>query len=146
MGKILLPLLAVLGGMAVSIQSAVNSRLGKTVGTIEASFVSFVIGTIALAILMPILGKGNVLLASGVPKWQLVGGLLGAFYVFILVFLVPQLGVTTTIVAVMAGQILISAIIDHFGWFGGRQVSFGFDRSIGTILLMAAIYMFFRNS
>ncbi|ALC92981.1 hypothetical protein AM500_23615 [Bacillus sp. FJAT-18017] len=132
--------------MAVSIQSAVNSRLGKTVGTIEASFVSFVIGTIALAILMPILGKGNVLLTFGVPKWQLAGGLLGAFYVFILVTLVPQLGVTATMVAVMAGQILLSAVIDHFGWFGSRQVSFGLDRSIGTILLMAAIYMFFRNS
>ncbi|OCA83358.1 hypothetical protein A8F94_18230 [Bacillus sp. FJAT-27225] len=144
--KVIFPLLALLGGMAVSIQSAVNARLGKSVGTIEASLVSFLVGTIALSIIMPIIGKGNILQAASVPKWQLTGGLLGAFYVFILVFLVPQLGVTTTMVSVMAGQILLSAVIDHFGWFGGKQVFFGTDRLIGVILMIAAIYMFFRKA
>ena len=88
-------LMALAGGLAVGIQAVVNGGLGKKVGTLEASFISFSVGTAALFFVVLFFGKGNLLAVSEVPKSQLIGGLLGAFYVIIMVMTVPKLGVSS---------------------------------------------------
>ena len=62
--KILFPLLAIIGGIAVAIQGQINGGLGKKVGVFEASFVSFAIGTLALLFAVLFFGKGNLLVLS----------------------------------------------------------------------------------
>lgn len=116
--KILFPLLAVLGGITIAIQGQINGGLGKKVGVIEASFISFGIGTLALLFIVLFVGNGNISAIASVPKWQLTGGLLGAIYVIVIVLVVPRIGVAPTLVGVIAGQIIIGAVIDHFGLFG----------------------------
>ncbi len=64
--KILFPLLAIIGGIAVAIQGQINGGLGKKVGVFEASFVSFAIGTLALLFAVLFFGKGNLLVLSAV--------------------------------------------------------------------------------
>jgi bacterial/archaeal transporter family-2 protein len=140
--KWLISLLPLAGGLAVGLQAVINGRLGRRVGTIEASFISFAIGTLALLFLVIFLGKGNLLTAMEVPKWQLIGGLLGAAYVLIMVLVVPKLGVATSMVAVIAGQIIMGAIIDHFGLFGGKQIPLDLKRLIAIVLFFGAIYLF----
>ena len=140
--KWLMSLLPLAGGLAVSLQAVINGRLGRRVGTIEASFISFSIGTLALLFLVIFLGKGNFLAAMVVPKWQLIGGLLGAVYVLIMVLVVPKLGVASTMMAVIAGQIIMGAIIDHFGLFGGKQIPLDLKRIIAIVLFFGAIYLF----
>ena len=115
--KLLLPLLALLGGAAVAFQAQINGGLGKKAGVLEASFISFGIGTLALFFAVLFFGKGNILAISTVPKWQLIGGLLGAFYVIVVILIVPKIGVAPTLIAVIAGQILLGAIIDSFRFF-----------------------------
>ena len=73
--KILFPLLAVLGGITIAIQGQINGGLGKKVGVIEASFISFGIGTLALLFIVLFAGNGNISAIASVPKWQLIGGL-----------------------------------------------------------------------
>ena len=72
-----------LGGAAVAFQVQINGGLGKRTGVLEASFISFGIGTLALFFIVLFFGKGNFMAVSTVPKWQLFGGLLGAFYVIV---------------------------------------------------------------
>ena len=79
---------------------------------------------------------------STVPKWQLFGGLLGAFYVIVTILIVPKLGVAPTLIAVIAGQILLGAIIDHFGLFGGEVKPIDFKKSAAIILLFFSLYLF----
>jgi transporter family-2 protein len=88
-----------------------------------------------------------------VPKWQLTGGLLGAIYVLVMVLAVPKIGVATTIVSVILGQVLISGVIDHFGLFGSKQIPFDWQRGVAAILLGVSLFLiktwrktaFFRN-
>ncbi len=72
-------LLALTAGMAVSVQAGVNGGLGKRVGVLEGAFISFLIGTVVLFLVQLFLGKGELLAMFSVPKWQLTGGILGAF-------------------------------------------------------------------
>ena len=119
--KLIFPLLALIGGMALATQGQINGGLGKKVGVIEGSFISFSIGTLALLFILLFFGSGNISALSTVPKWQLTGGLLGAFYVVVQVIVVPKIGVSASLMAVIAGQIILGAVIDHYGFFGGNR-------------------------
>lgn len=140
--KLLLPLVAVLAGAAMALQGQVNGGLGKKVGVLEASFISFGVGTLALFFLVIFFGSGDVLAVLSVPKWQLIGGLLGAFYVAVSVFIVPRIGVATTFMAVIAGQVILGAIIDHFGLFGGVRIPLDIKKIIAIGLLCISLFMF----
>jgi bacterial/archaeal transporter family-2 protein len=140
--KLIYPLLAIAGGIALGIQAVINGGLGKKVGTMEASFISFFIGTAALFFLVLFWGKGNLLAISEVPKGQLIGGLLGAFYVFIIVLIAPKIGVTATLLSVIGGQLLIGSVIDHFGLFGGHRFPLDAKKIIALLLMFGSIYLF----
>ena len=132
----------ILAGALMSVQAGVNGALGKKVGSIEGAFISFAVGTLALLLLTIFMGKGNILSAFSVPKWQLTGGLLGAVYVFAMVLVVPKIGVGSALIAAIAGQMLMSTLIDHFDVFGGKQVLIDWKRVVALILLGFAIYLF----
>lgn len=140
--KLLFPLLALLGGIAVAFQAQINGGLGKKTGVLEASFISFGVGTLALFFVVLFFGKGNFMAVSTVPKWQLVGGLLGAFYVIVTILVVPKIGVASAFIAVIAGQIIIGAIIDHFGLFGGNPIPIDVKKASAIILLLFSLYLF----
>lgn len=133
---------SIIAGALMSMQAGVNGALGKRVGTVEGAFISFAVGTLALLLLVIFMGKGNILSVFSVPKWQLIGGLLGALYIFIMVLAVPKIGVGSAVVAVIAGQMLASTFIDHFNVFGGRQILIDWKRVVALILLAFALYLF----
>lgn len=143
--KILFPLLAIIGGIAVAIQGQINGGLGKKVGVFEASFVSFAIGTLALLFAVLFFGKGNLLVLSTVPKWQLFGGLLGVIYLTISIFVIPKIGVAATFASIIAGQIIMGAIIDHFGLFGGVRTPIDIQKIGAIMLLFISLYLFNRR-
>ncbi|MFD1708143.1 DMT family transporter [Siminovitchia sediminis] len=135
-------LLSLIGGLAVGMQAAVNGGLGKKVGPIEATFISFCVGTAALFFMVLFWGKGNILAVSEVPKFQLIGGILGAFYLAVVVIAVPKVGVSGALFAVITGQLLISALIDHFGLFGAQQFPLDLKKLIALGLMLGALYLF----
>ncbi len=143
--KLIFPLLALIGGMALATQGQVNGGLGKKVGVIEGSFISFSIGTLALLFILLFFGSGNISALSTVPKWQLTGGLLGAFFVVVQVIVVPKIGVSASLMAVIVGQIILGAVIDHFGLFGGNRFPIDKQKLIAILLLFVSIYLYNRN-
>ncbi|MCR8633845.1 DMT family transporter [Paenibacillus radicis (ex Xue et al. 2023)] len=140
-------LLFIVAGIGLSSQAAINGGLGKTVGALEATFISFLVGTIVLFLFILFFGKGNVLLLFTVPKWQLVGGLIGAAYIAILTFAVPKIGVGVSIISVICGQILMSMLVDHFGWFNGAKFPINGSKIIGVaFLVISLIFLAHGNS
>lgn len=143
--KILFPLLAVIGGMAVAVQGQINGGLGKKVGVIEGAFISFAIGTLALLFILLFFGKGNISTFGSVPKWQLLGGLLGAFFVIVQVLVVPKIGVSASLIAVIVGQIILGAVIDHFGLFGGNRFPIDKQKMLAIVLLLASLFLYIKK-
>ncbi|WP_408007429.1 DMT family transporter [Pseudalkalibacillus sp. A8] len=134
-----------IGGIAVAIQAGVNGGLGKQVGVIEGAFLSFLIGTVTLFLMMIFFGNGNILQAAAVPRWQLLGGVLGAFYVFAMVLAVPKIGVAASLISLIAAQLITSSVIDHFGWLGMKQIPIDGKRILGFCFLIAALFLFTRR-
>ena len=142
MMKLIIAFLALIGGSAVAIQSQINALFSKKVGVLESATVSFMVGAIALFFLAFFFGKGNFFNVFTVPKWQLIGGLLGAFFIVINIFSVNLIGVAATFMAVIIGQILVGAIIDHFGLFGGVAYPMNMTKLIALALMFVGIYLF----
>jgi bacterial/archaeal transporter family-2 protein len=146
MEKYLYIIIAIIGGIAGGLQAPINGALGKRIGGFEGAFVSFVIGTLFLFFVFLFFGKGNVLQMFHVPKWQLLGGLVGAVLVTAIILAVPNLGVAATIFSVIMGQIAISLIIDHFGLFGVQHIPFNWERILGVVLMIGGLLLIFRSS
>ena len=142
MMKLIIAFLALIGGSAVAVQSQINALFSKKVGVLESATVSFMVGALALFFLAFFFGKGNFLNVFTVPKWQLIGGLLGAFFIVINIYSVNLIGVAATFMAVIIGQIFVGAVIDHFGLFGGVAYPMNMTKLIALTLMFVGIYLF----
>ncbi|MCA1029787.1 DMT family transporter [Bacillus timonensis] len=145
MSKLVFILLAIIGGMFGGSQAPINGELGKRIGSFEAAWFSFFIGTLFLTLVTLFLGKGHLLKLFSVPKWNLLGGFSGALLVTCIIIAVPKLGVALTIFAAIIGQITISMIIDHFGLFGIERIPFNWNRFIGLSLMIIALFLIYRD-
>lgn len=95
MGTIMV-LFTLLGGIMLSAQSSVNGTFSRKAGTIEATLLTFITGSIFLAILILFFGEGNVLKILEAPKWQLSAAFLGILYGLFVITAVPKIGVIAT--------------------------------------------------
>lgn len=137
-------LLALLAGTLIALQFGVNAALRGALGSgspFFATLVSYAVGTLVslgcLLALRPTLPLWERVLAA--PWWAWTGGALGVGYVSASVLLAPKLGATRLIVLVVAGQLLASVLLDHFGLIGYAARPFNAWRALGCGLLVAAV-------
>ena len=78
-------------------------------------------------------------------EWYLLlGGALGAAYVFSALVLVSQIGAGAVAAATVTGQLTTSVILDRIGFLGLEQTSFSASRVAGVALLLAGTYLVVR--
>jgi bacterial/archaeal transporter family-2 protein len=139
-------LTAVVGGM-VALQAPINSGLGKAVGNFQAAFVSFLVGTIILAVIAGLArgGLGQISEARSLAPQYLLGGVLGACYVSTILVAVRTLGAGGIVAASIAGQLTMSVIIDQFGLLGIDKDPINAMKAVGVVLLAAGTLLVVRG-
>jgi transporter family-2 protein len=136
--------MALVGGL-IAAQAVINAGLGKATGNIAAALVSFAVGTLALAAIVALAGQsGGVGEAFSVQWYYLLGGLLGAAYVFTALVTVSSIGATGVAAATITGQLAASVVLDRIGFLGLDQEPIGLDRMVGVGLLLAGTYLVIR--
>jgi bacterial/archaeal transporter family-2 protein len=145
--RFLAVLLAAGAGGLVGMQAPINSRLGKSVGSLEAATFSFLLGTVALVLILLVArgGIGGFGHVGRVPWWGLIGGLLGAVYVTVALVAVRTLGASGLTAAVIAGQLVISVVIDRLGLLGVARQGIDVGRIVGIVLLVAGVALVVRR-
>jgi transporter family-2 protein len=137
-------ILAVIAGMMMPTQAAINNKLAVSVDSpILSAFISFAVGTVALFIYILATGipLGNLLAAKNASAIAWTGGILGAFFVASTVALVPRLGVALTFSLIIAGQMLVTLVIDHFGLFGVPVKEANLMRILGVTLITIGVIL-----
>lgn len=135
-------LLAILVGFALPVQAGINAQLRLTLGDpIPTAFASFLVGTLALGVIAlatraPV---PSLRLAAEAPAWHWTGGLLGAVYIAAAVVLAPRLGAATMTASVVAGQMLASLLLDHFGLVGFARQAATPGRMLGAALVVVGV-------
>jgi bacterial/archaeal transporter family-2 protein len=140
-------LLAAVAGISVVVQQALNANLRAALGSAAWSgFISYFVGLACMALLAaalrdPMPAAGAV---ARIPWWAWSGGLFGAIFIALAILLVPQLGAATFIALLVAGQMLASVTLDHFGWLGLAQRPIDLPRVIGVLLLVGGVVLIRR--
>jgi transporter family-2 protein len=138
---LLLPV-ALAAGMAAPTQFAINSQLRQVVGgPVLAAALSFLVGTVILFATPAVLRRSVPELGPimNAPWWMWLGGFLGAFFVCASIVLTPRLGTATTVGLFLAGQVIASIIIDHFGLFGVTVQPASLPRLLGALLVIVGV-------
>ena len=139
-----LALMALIAGSIAPVQVGLNSQLGRHIEhPLLAALVSFLVGTASLIAVMAFTGPGLAAMPKllGAPWFLWLGGLCGAIFVTITIISSPKLGAASTMGLVIAGQMLASVILDHYGlvWFEAHPVSL--IRIFGLILMIVGVVL-----
>jgi len=135
-------------GCMIPLQALINHTLRVSVGSgaVFAAFMNFVVGTLVLAAVCVASGEkwssvSGVFKVATVAPWQLVGGLLGALFVFGTTLLAPRIGVATMLSLIIAGQILASLVFDRLGILGLVERELTTPRMLGAMLIVAGVLL-----
>jgi transporter family-2 protein len=145
MSNLFLLLTIFVAGAAATVQPPINARLAEKVGILESATISFLVGTLLLALVSFSVGRGSFRGIVQVEWWQLTGGLFGAFFVTLTILAVPKLGTGTVMAALIVAQLAAGLVFDHFGLFGMRQIPFDLSRIAGFVLLMVGVALIYRK-
>ncbi|MEX5687633.1 DMT family transporter [Pseudomonas silesiensis] len=146
MNLIILLVVVVAAGAVLSIQAAINGRLGETVGVLRSSLLTFVVGAVLTGLLILFFEPAHAMSLLDVPKWQLGGALFGVVYMMVMVGAVPRVGTAVATVAVIVGQLGMGMLIDHFGWLGNPQIELSGSRVLAMGLLALALLFMYRST
>lgn len=140
--------LALLTGIAITIQAGVNAQLRQALPhPVLAALISFGVGFLALVGFQLITGGAWPTLASlrSLAWWKWTGGLIGAVYVTTVILSVSRIGAANLVSLSVAGQLTAAIILDHYGWLGFTMHSANGWRLLGALFIMVGVLLVVRN-
>ena len=142
--ELLFAFLVLIAGVLAPTQAGVNASLSSYLkNDFLAAFVSFFVGTTALLLYTQLMRFSWPPLSSliKIPWWCWLGGLCGAYLVTTTIAAAPRLGATTMFGFFLAGQLLASLVLDHFGLLGFPEHSINIWRVLGIVLLFCGVLL-----
>jgi len=133
-------------GALLAIQAAANGHLGKVLNsavlaawlTCLVAFISLIIVDLVMKVSI-VKGVSSAVRQTKKNWWIWIGGLLGSSYVMLSAQLVPVIGTEKVIIIALFGQLLVSALIDNFGWFSAVKKTISRLQIWGLVLMLIAI-------
>ena len=143
--KLVFPMmLAIAAGLSLVVQQALNANLRAALNSAAWSgFMSYALGVICMVALALLLQDPlpSVATVSRIPWFSWTGGVFGAIFIGLAIFLIPQLGAATFFALLIAGQMLGSMVFDHFGVLGVPIYNISVIRIAGAALLVAGVVL-----
>jgi len=143
--KYILMVITFFVGAIIPVQAILNARLGRQkMGPLMGALLSFLTGTIILLVLNVIINGSamfNLRTYSTGPWYIWIGGTIGAIFVGYITWINQQQGVALTFALVVSGQIFVSLLIDHYGWFGSAVRTITLEKIIGAVLIVGGIIL-----
>ncbi|WML34979.1 DMT family transporter [Clostridium sp. OS1-26] len=136
-------ILAITAGIFLSIMITLNGLLSNYLNVFEISFIVHIIGVILLVIYIKLVKKQSI--EFGKESFLLYSaGILGVILVSANSLSFKLVGATLTIALSLLGQIVISALVDHFGFFGVKKVKFKVQRLPVFMIIFIGLYLIIK--
>lgn len=133
-------LIGVMGGVAIGVQSPLASMISQRLGVLESVFIVHLGG--ALVALVPLLIFGSKFNQwRSLPWYTLGAGAFGLVVIFAMSYMIPRVGVAPALIVLLAGQLLMGSVMDHFGWLGAVQRPIELSRVLGLSVVLAGVWL-----
>jgi transporter family-2 protein len=139
-----LMILAILGGVAVTLQGHFMGLLDRGLGTRESVFITYGGGGLVAALMMVVSRGGNLRAWASVPWYALGAGLLGLVIVGTIGYVVPRLGLAKGFTLIIASQFIVAALMDQFGLLGAVVRPLDAARLLGMGMLLVGVWLIVR--
>jgi transporter family-2 protein len=136
--------LGVLGGIAVGLQSPIAGALAQRLGGAAGSLIVHISGAVLSGLLLLLRGGENIRDWRTVPPYMLGAGALGVVLYLTLSYTLPKLGAAAALTLIIVGQLVMGALIDHFGWFGAAVRPLDGGKLLAMLLVIAGAYLLIR--
>jgi transporter family-2 protein len=139
---------AVLIGVVVAIQARINGQLSVDLDNgLAAALVSFLTGLAIVSVLVfgfkrereALFRVFEAIKNKQLVTWELMGGVLGGFFVAAQSAVVPQIGVALFTIAVVAGQTISSLLVDKVGMTPSGKERITKPRIFGAVATLIAV-------
>ena len=128
------------GGIAIGLQSPMSSLIAQKLGLFESVFIVHLGG--ALIAIIPLLIYGSKLNQwRNVPWYALGAGFFGLIVITALSYMIPRIGVAGAITTLIAGQLLMGTILDHYGLLGAAIKPLDISRVIGLSVVLFGVWL-----
>jgi len=134
-------------GSLIAFQNVFNATLGKRVGNLGSVLILTLVSMMVVGILILVIPhSADFTKLPGLNEWYVyLGGLLGVCIVSVSIYLLPQIGSTATLTALIVGQLAAALVIDQFGLFGSPKIEVDLGRLAGVVLLVLGAYLIGRK-
>jgi bacterial/archaeal transporter family-2 protein len=146
--KELAVLVTVAAGGVVAAQAPANNVLSNKVGTFGAGSVNFLVGTVMILVITFVFAggfKGDEGAESPAWYYWVFGGFAGIVIVVTTLVSVRELGAGGVTVALIAGQLTMSVVIDRLGVLGLEERAITWQKLVGIALLTAGTVLVVRD-
>jgi len=142
----LIPLIfiAVIGGVAITLQAQFMGVMDRSLGTLESMFITYGSGGLLVGIAMVLNQGGNLSAWKSVPWYALTSGVLGLIIVGTIGYTTPRLGLVTAFTILVASQFIVGALLDHFGILGAELRSLNLTRLVGMGVMLLGVWLIIR--
>ena len=138
---LLIILIGLAGGVAVGLQSPMASMITQRLGTFESVFIVHIGGALIALIPLLIYGGGKLSQWRSVPWYALGAGIFGLVVIDAISYMIPRVGVAASITTVVAGQLMVGVILDHFGLLGASIRSLDVTRVVGLAVVLVGVWL-----
>ena len=145
MATLIVIFVAAIGGIAAGLQTQAMSVLTARAGSLEAVFVAYGGGGLAIGVAMLAARGGSLDELRGAPMWVYTAGLLGLVVVAAIGIAAAELGLARSMVLFTAALLTTGAVVDHFGWLGAPTRLIDGSRIFGLAVVLLGTWLVVRN-
>lgn len=134
-------------GIAMAIQTALNTQLRESLHSPYKQRLFLLIGTIVLGLLVSFedATKPSLAQLGQIPWYLWLGGFLGVYAISVSIYTAPKFGFLTLSGVIIFGQLGMSMLLDHFGWLGNEKIPVNWQRVLGAIMIFAGVIFTFQR-
>lgn len=133
--------IGLIGGIAVGLQSPMASMITQRLGIFESVFIIHMGGAMIALIPLLIYSGGKLTQWRSVPWYVLGAGIFGLVVIGAISYMIPRVGVAAAITTIVAGQLLVGTVLDHFGLLGAAQRSMDVPRAFGLAVVLVGVWL-----
>ena len=137
-------IVGLLGGVAVAFQVPLAGIITQRMGMLESAFLVHLGGAVTAAVPLALLAGGKLGQWRGIPWWVYLSGSLGIIVISAVTYAIPRIGVAPALTLLVVGQVVVGALLDHYGLLVETMRPMDPTRLAGVLLLFLATWLIVR--
>lgn len=141
---VIVVVVGLLGGVAVAFQVPLAGIITQKMGMLESAFIVHLGGAVTAAVPLALLAGGSLGQWRAVPTWAFLSGSLGIIVISAVTFAIPRIGVAPALTLLIVGQVVVGALLDHYGFLVETVRPLDATRMTGVLVLILGTWLIVR--